>query len=362
MTVHSPVPRLWALLCRWAWPATGIATPIALLVIPFGYAITGIHYDVWTGVGCGVAIGIGVGLRGGSRIGPWTGVLVGSIVGVVTALIAGGLPGDGWMWLLPPVLALAVGLIDGLGEIALSGYRDVTRETFIVSALVFVGFLPGPGLIPLVTVFLVPWIALLVGLLCHRRKGWRDARPPRLLVLGAVAVFALTVRGLAIEMEGAPNRLRYMAWMVPLTMVAVPAAAFVVGRTAITWLGPRVRVYGQLADYLRVMWIPIGGFAVGYLAIIVFFAGFYGMLERFSPGAFAVAGAGIADWLYFSFFNALGQDYNTIAPVSFAARTLVGVHLILSVGWALVLFAAVMSSIQPRLDRIARRHVEGGGD
>ena len=110
------------------------------------------------------------------------------------------------------------------------------------------------------------------------------------------------------------------------------------------------------------MWVPIGGFAVGYVTIIVLFAGFYGMLERFSPGAFSAAGAGITEWLYFSFFNALSQDYNTVAPVSLAARTLVGAHLILSVGWALVLFAAVMSSIQPKLDRIARRHAEEGGD
>ena len=266
------------------------------------------------------------------------------------------------MWILPPVFALAVGLIDGLGQVALTGYREVIREVFIVSALVFVGFLAAPSIIPVETIFLAPWIALLVGLLCHRRKGWRDARPPRLLVLGGVAVFALTVLGLLVEMEGFPNRVRYMAWMVPLTMIATPAAAFVAGRAAIIWLGPRLQVYGQLADYLRIMWVPIGGFAVGYLTIIVLFAGFYGMLERLSPGAFAGAGAGIADWLYFSFFNALGQDYNTIAPVSFAARTLVGVHLILSVGWALVLFAAVMSSIQPKLERIARRHAEDGGD
>lgn len=51
-----------------------------------------------------------------------------------------------------------------------------------------------------------------------------------------------------------------------------------------------------------------------------------------------------------------------MVPVSVAARALVGAHLILSVGWALVLFAAVMSSIQPRLDRTARSHAEDGED
>ena len=115
-------------------------------------------------------------------------------------------------------------------------------------------------------------------------------------------------------------------------------------------------MYVQLVEYLRVMWVPIGGFSAGYLAIIIVFAGFSGMLERFHPGSFAgAAGAGIGDWLSFSFFSALAQDYTGITPVSAAARMLVGARLVLSVGWALVVFAAVMSAIQPQLERIARR-------
>ena len=35
---------------------------------------------------------------------------------------------------------------------------------------------------------MMPWATVMVGLLSHRREGWRDARPPRLLVLGAVAL------------------------------------------------------------------------------------------------------------------------------------------------------------------------------
>ena len=124
----------------------------------------------------------------------------------------------------------------------------------------------------------------------------------------------------------------------------------------ITWLNPRLRVYAYLADYLNVMWVPIGAFAVGYLTIIVLFAGFYGMLERFHPDAFADAGAGIGEWLSFSFFTALGQEFAAAEPVSAAARILVGAHLIISAGWAVVLFAAVMSSIGPKLDEIAQRH------
>ena len=55
------------------------------------------------------------------------------MVGVATALLAG--EGDGWGMILPPILPLAVGLIDGLGRTSLSGYREVSRETFILSVL-----------------------------------------------------------------------------------------------------------------------------------------------------------------------------------------------------------------------------------
>ena len=208
----------------------------------------------------------------------------------------------------------------------------------------------------------------MAGVLSHRREGWRDTRPPPLLVLGAVAVPVLLAIGIAsgVTEEGRGLSGIYLilviALMVADTLVALPAAVFLLGRTAITWLQPRLRVYGYLADYLHVMWVPIGAFAVGYLTIIVLFAGFYGTLERFQPGAFAGAGAGITEWLSFAFFTALGQDFTTTAPVTVGARVLVGVNLILSAGWAVVLFAAVMSSIGPRLDRIARRHAEESGD
>ena len=352
------------MVSRSIWLAVWVAAAIALVVVPFGYAITGIHAGVWMGAGCGLAVGVGVGLRGGSR----TGILIGSIVGIATSLIAG-LMTSGFGILVPPILGLAVGLIDGLRGSSLSGYRDVSRETFIVSVLLALGLLPvlvaeGSVRFALAPLACMPWIALIAGLLSHHREGWRDPRPPRLLILGAVATFALLLFLMVSErieqgraIWGFVPMLRNVG-LTTFSLVAMPLTSFVLGRAAITWLRPRLRVYGHLADYLRVMWVPIGGFAVGYLTIIVVFAGFFGMLERFQPGAFAGAGTGIGDWLSFAFFNALAQDYANFAPVSVGARVLVGAHLILSVGWALVLFAAVMTFIGPKLERIARRHTE----
>lgn len=351
------------------WLAVRIAAAIAIVVVPFGYAVTGVQTDILIGAGCGLAIGVGIGLRGGSSGGPWTGMLVGAIVGVAAVLIAGVVPLNGWGVLIPSILALALGLIDGLGGPALSGYRDMIRETFILSVLLALGLLPATIVSDQVgaatgSIISVPLIALTAGVLSHRRVGWRDARPPRLLLLAAVAVFILTALLTLNEISGVSGIVVVLivVLLAVFSLFVLPAVTFLLGRAAITWLQPRLRVYAYLADYLRVMWVPIGGFAVGYVTIIILFSGFYGMLEHFRPGAFAGAGTGIADWLSFAFFTALGQDFTSVAPVSVSARVLVGTHLILSAGWALVLFAAVMSSIGPKLDRIARRHSEESED
>lgn len=357
------------------WLAVRIAAAIALVVVTFGYAVTGVHTDVLLGVGFAVAVGVGVGLRGASGSHPWIGILIGSAVGVVAAFLSGALS-VGWGVILPPLLPLAVGLIDGLGRSSLSGYRDVIRETFILAVLLSLGFIPSAvagdfSMAPFLAAFpllAMPWTALLIGLLSQRREGWDDARPPRLLVLGAVALpvlFGLAVGLGVIREDVGLAGAAAAAWIVLtfiISLVVIPLVAFLLGRAAATWLRPRLEVYGQLAAYLRVMWVPIGGFAMGYLTIIFLFAGFYGTLERVAPGSFAEAGTGITDWLSFAFFNALGQDFTALSPVSLGARVLVGAHLVLSAGWALVLFAAVMSSIGPKLDRIARHLAKAGED
>ena len=159
-------------------------------------------------------------------------------------------------------------------------------------------------------------MALIAGILSHRREGWRDARPPLPLLLAAAAVLALVTFAGTQEIHGLSGIpfVLAVACLVIFTLIGLPAVVFLLGRRAIIWLEPRLRVYGQLTDYLRVMWVPIGGFAVGYLTIIVLFAGFYGMLDRFLPGAFADAGGGLAEWLSFAFFTALGQDYTGRRP------------------------------------------------
>ena len=363
------------------WIAFRITVVVALVTVPFGYAITDLHTDILMGAGCGIAIGLGVGIRGGARSGTWTGILIGSIVGMVTALLAGLIPGDPFARLVPPILALAIGLIDGLRGSDLLGYRDIAREAFVVAMLLSLGLLPAwivqglfsrsfgvPGLTLVLGVFLMSTgTALAAGLLSHRRAGWRDTRPPLLLVLGASSIAVLIFVGMfsgSFEDAYGLSNIERGIWsgIYVLEISVVTVTAFLIGRWSMIWLEPRLRIYGYLADYLTVMWPPIGAFAVGYLTIILLFSGFYGMLDQFQVGAFDDAGAGIADWLLFSFYTSLGQEFGGAAPISVAARVLVGLHLILSAAWAVVLFAAVMSSIGPRLEQVARRHEEAQDD
>lgn len=361
---------------RSIWLAIRIAAAVAVVVVPFGYATAGSHAGVAVGAGCGLAIGAAVGLSGNRGPRPWTGILVGSLVGI-GAVFASTVAVTSGAIAMSPVLAFGVGLIhgedllDGVGGTSFAGYRDAFKETLFVSILLALGLLPAiyalaaPSLF--VDIFLfVPFVALSAGLLSRRAPGWRDTRPPALLVFATVPTVGYAGGAIVLGlMEDDPGlgigASLGIATGLLLLELAVTAAFFVFGRAAIIWFRPRFRVYSGLSEYLRVMWVPIGGFALGYVTIILLFAGFYGMLEHFSPGAFSAAGTGIIDWLFFSFFAALGQDFATVAPVSFGARALVGIHLILSAGWVVVLFAAVMTSIGPKLERIARRHAENDG-
>lgn len=359
---------------RLAWLCARIAVGVAVVVVPFGYAITGVHKDVLMGAGSGLAFGIGLGLRMGQRSGLSTGILIGSVAGLITALLAGLIPQDGTLFIVPPVVALAVGLIDGIAPTVHSGYRRAVLESLTMSVLLGLGLLPGLGHSGLVSSLMVMAPTALIAGSYGQIVARRRYRPPVLLILGSLAVWTALVFLVAQEYERYGSEVHIndvpISYVTVATiyiivfMIIVPIATFLAGRAAAVWFQPRLRVYRQLTEYLSVMWVPIGSFAIGYLTLIVLFAGFYGMLGRFSDDAFTGDGAAssIVDWIAFSFFTSLARDYSEIVPQSLAARALVAGHLVLSIGWGLVVFAAVMSYLQPQIERIARREKTGGDE
>ena len=342
------------------WQSVQVVVAVAIVVVPFGYAITGEHREVLIAASCGFALAVGLSLRMGQRSGRSTGILIGSAVGILAALVTAVTTGTlGVLAIVSPVLVpLALGLIDGLGPSRLSGYRETSIAALTVTALLGVGLLPGFGVVVFILLLSVPHSALIAGYFNRNPEGQRHSRPPVWLLL----VFLATVVIIGAIGVGDSGWLQTVL-LIPLITLVVPTVIFLSSRAFAIWLQPRLNVYVQLVEYLRVMWIPIGGFSVGYLVIVIVFAGFSGMLERLSPGSFAgAADSGIGDWMSFSFFSALGQDYTGITPVTATARVVVGARLVLSVGWLLVVFAAVMSAIQPQLERIARRNTQEGDE
>jgi len=353
---------LGAEIARAVWRSLQVGAAIAVVVVPFGYTITGADRDVLMGALAGLTVGIGLNLRMGARNGRSVGILIGSTVGAVTALIAGLIPGNPWGALVTPVLALSIGLTDGLGETRIQGYREALLESALLSGLLGAGllFVPGGIVGTAGCLFLIGPNALYVGFFNQNQEGRRYSRPPLGLLFTWAVVFALITTLVTYEAE--PHRsLETSLLSAFVALVALPIPTLLAARTLAIWIQPRLRLYVQLADYLRVMWVPIGGFAVGYLAILVIFASFFGMLERFVPGSFeGAAGAGVLDWIAFSFYSAIADPSSAVRAASGFSRFLVGTQLVFSIGWALVVFAAVMSAIQPQLDAISRRRAENG--
>ncbi len=346
------------------WRCVLIGAGVLVVVVPFGYAASGEYVHVVRGAGYGLVVGVGLAFYAGGATTTWLGLLVGSITGMVTVQLLAGLPPtfQGPARTLPTAMALTMALIDGFGEPRLQGYRDALRESCIVS-LLFTGlaFLPGNSALFVAPWFLMPSTALIAGFFSGTAAGRRTVRPPVWLILLTLVMMVLL--GLLLMLDEQPS-MGAAAQTVLRDTIAVPVAVFLVARAVAVWLHPRLLVYSQLAAYLRVMWVPIGGFAIGYLVIILLFAGFYGMLAHFSPGAFTGVGEDndIMTWVSFAFFTGVGRDYSGIVPVSGGAQALVGAQLIPSIGWALVVFAAVMAYVQPHLERIARRDAERDGE
>lgn len=147
------------------WRSVQVAIAVAIVVVPFGYAITGVHRDILIAVSCGFAMGVGLSLRMGQRGGRSTGILIGSAIGILAALTSAVTTGSsGVLFVVSPVLVpLALGLIDGLGPSRLSGYRETSIAALTVTALLGIGLLPGFGVVVLILLLCVPQSALIAG-------------------------------------------------------------------------------------------------------------------------------------------------------------------------------------------------------
>jgi len=104
----------------------------------------------------------------------------------------------------------------------------------------------------------------------------------------------------------------------------------------------------------------LGGFGLGYFAILFLFACLYGVAWRADPQSFhgLPPDASFGYFLYFSLETITTLGYATIAPASPTVRILLSIELMLGVGWITVFFAVLIAYLQPRFERIAKEQEE----
>jgi hypothetical protein len=98
---------------------------------------------------------------------------------------------------------------------------------------------------------------------------------------------------------------------------------------------------------------------LGYAALALLFAGFYGAAWRYDPGWFTGSGMppspGFGDFCYFSVVTLATLGFGDIVPAvsSPLVKSLVCIEVALGIGWTTVVLGAVMALLQPVFGEIA---------
>ncbi len=129
-----------------------------------------------------------------------------------------------------------------------------------------------------------------------------------------------------------------------------------IGRRIGQWFRPSVMFFDELWPYLREMAMPLAGFAVGYVALTLAFAGFYSTAWRIGAEAFTGLpdNPNFWDFVYFSLMTATTANTEVI-PMSRITQAMASIEVVLGTGWLVVIFGALSVHLAPRLEAIAAR-------
>ncbi len=340
-----------------------IVVGLLLCVWPFAEAMLTATDQIMFCVGAAVTVGVGTGLRLGRNAGVGLGLGVGAVIGVASAIVLYFLrEHQGPAEIIPPIVGLGIGFIDGIGAEKLKGRYQPVAVSLIIGGLIGFG-----------TIALIGWegfvasciAGIFVGTAASIRRSpegrWRDGLilpPAPMLALNLVLTISAAI--LLIRDDASVFSSWWMIAPAVLFVVLYPVLSFVIGRALALWLRPRIQVYRDLICYLQVMWVSLGAFALGYVIIILIFAGFYGTLHKYATVApfTGVDGPTMLDWVFFSFLTATTMGSENVIPVTRPAQLLVGMEAVAGLAWIIIMFAAVMSYLQPRFEAMARRTVE----
>jgi hypothetical protein len=196
-----------------------------------------------------------------------------------------------------------------------------------------------------------------------------------LTVLSAFLASATFATGFALQRRKTQHR----AIVLMAIVVGIPSMVAFGGRGGVVAIASLAG--GYLGNYtsglvrpwfrtLKTVWKslikmgpPLGGFILGYGAIVLIFASMYGAVWRLDSSSFTFAPnihqPGLVEFLYFSLVTVATVGYGDITPASRLARALVGTEILLGVGWITVVFATVMASFNsaPSVEDVNRTSV-----
>ncbi len=342
-----------------------VVAPVAYMLVPVTNA-TGQAEDFLTSMIAALAVTGGVLFRRRDRYGTSVAILLGVATGLVLAIFIASSGYRGFGVLIPPAAGLALGLLDGIGDRPLTGFREPVGYGAAFGGLIGVGLitLQGPTVF-LIGVVIGGVIGTYLGMWGGREPGQRAGlRAPPLglaaLVLALLTLFTTQIRSEFISGRSAtvffgPGWTEAIVQTL-IMQVLVPVFALLLGVGLARWLKPRLAVYDELVEYLRVMYVPIGAFSIGSAFIVLVFAGIYGSLFKLWSGHFGAMASDptTSDWIFFAIYTSVAADFSAITPASNVAHLMVATQVVVGIGWALVMFAAVMTLIQSRLARLAQ--------
>jgi hypothetical protein len=191
-------------------------------------------------------------------------------------------------------------------------------------------------------------LAVLLGLLSPVRRSWQfqNFRPWKISAYPSRLVIPiLLLTGLAALNW---SRLRWWSLLVVPGYLVGDALGGLIG----SWIRHWVLAMKDVWNIARSMGPPIGGFALGYVVIAFIFAGLFASVWRTDARAFAGLQdrPTFVDFTYYSVMTISITGYGDVAPRAPVAKVLASAEALVGLGWTIVVFAAVLTVVQRKLD------------
>lgn len=119
------------------------------------------------------------------------------------------------------------------------------------------------------------------------------------------------------------------------------------------WIIPGIYTLGFLLEYIKVTWIPVSTFFVGYVVMSLVFGGLFALVAYHDPKSFVpVSDWPLNEYLYYSFTIVTTLGNANIVPATSLTRWITIVEIMLNIVWMTVILAASIGYVQAIFTRI----------